>query len=136
MKIQYLVLSLLVSMAIFSCKSENDDREELFKEVMAIHDEVMPKTAHINKLSRQIKAIIPELQEPYLSQAQTQILALDKADDAMMDWMEAFNPPNTPSKAMVYLESEKAKISEVRELMIKSLSDGQYFIKSLSPENN
>jgi len=129
------LILLLASALISGCKESESPRQKLFKEVMAIHDHVMPKTADINKLSRQIKAIMPELEEPFVSRAQVQVQQLDAADEAMMSWMDEFNPPNTEEKAIDYLKQEKVVISEVRDIMLKSLEDGQAFIKSLSNEN-
>ncbi len=57
---------------------------------------------------------------------------LDSANNAMNNWMHAYEmdlsaKDNAQKKA--YLESEKEKISTVKDLMLKSISDAKTLLK-------
>jgi hypothetical protein len=57
MKIKYAFFSTLTLIFVLSCKEEEKKPEALtqMKEVMAIHDEVMPKMGTIGKLVSELK---------------------------------------------------------------------------------
>ncbi|MBU2267933.1 MAG: hypothetical protein KJ744_10885 [Bacteroidetes bacterium] len=56
---------------------------------------------------------------------------LDVSDDAMMKWMNNFNPDDTgktPSEIVTYLSAQKIKIDAVKTLFTKSLSKSDSLI--------
>ncbi len=99
----------------------NDPNQALYEEVMAVHDEVMPKTEEIYKLKKELKdkiASTPNLASEKKKQLEQLISELDSADRSMMDWMHHFTPlPDTAKieAAREYLENEMEKIKMVRE---------------------
>lgn len=122
---------LLALMFLSSCKDskklENQD-DPLFKEVMEIHNNVMPELSTIHAIKRDLKAIeSPESKEIILAQ----IKNLDEADEAMMTWMADFKVPDNKSKEKEYLEAQKLKISHVSDLMYSSIKNGNHLLDSL-----
>ncbi len=111
------------------------EQNNLFREVMEIHDEVMPKTSDINRAKRKIKAYLeanPDLDQATRDTLRQVITELTKAEDAMMDWMQGIRNPadSVPhQKAMDYLNNEKKEIETVRDLMLKSLEKGEKTIE-------
>ena len=129
---KYLVFFSLVMLV--SCgKSLEQQNEELFDEVMKIHDEVMPEMGAIRKTR---KAVL-ELQEASEdSTLRVQLLEvsnqLDEANEAMMNWMRNFEPDfqGTPEERKQYLDAEKKKMIEVRDMMLGSLQKGNDFLSA------
>ena len=109
-----------------SCQSKKTAREKLYIEVMEIHDEVMPEMSTIHRLKKQLKAIDTTIvKSPDYPTILTHLNLLEKADDGMMGWMAEFDNPAPDAEeavALKYLEKEKTKISEVRELMLESIN--------------
>jgi len=131
MKINIQLVSLF-TLLVFSCKPDlsNPEVEKLYKEVMVIHDEVMPEISTIHKLKKKIRKSDGE-SEVSLSL----IKELDDADESMMSWMSDFGKFRSMDDAsseekIAYLNSEKKKISEVSRIMKKAIADGENYLKS------
>lgn len=100
--------------------------QELYDEVMRIHDEVMPKLDDIYKLktAKKTRLEMPGLPEQERQQIQNDIARLDSANEGMMVWMREFDPiPDSvgEDKARAYLESELEKVKQVREDILEAL---------------
>lgn len=131
-----LILILFLTTMLSACKTKSGDTAEapvsqstsLYDEVMAIHDEVMPEMATIHRLKKQLEdAGTPENSVI----TGTQIKSLNEADDAMMSWMAMFKLPENKVQEAAYLESEKIKITEVRNQMYKAMEDAKKTLDSL-----
>jgi len=95
-----LFLSLL-TFVIFSCKQSNSTpstpMEALHIEVMAIHDEVMPKTSDLHRQIKKLKKLkktIPENNTSFIKMIDKVIGELQMADDKMMMWMKQYKKPD------------------------------------------
>ena len=111
--------------------------EQLFDEVMAIHDDVMPEMADINRLTRQLDTLLqtntfPEEKRP---QVVATMQALDAADEDMYAWMNGFrqleamrNEGMSHEQIMAYLNEEKTKIEQVRDAMRSSIEQGKKLV--------
>lgn len=133
MKLLILFIPLLF---LFSCTDDQVKIEKLTEEVIAIHDEVMPKNIDINRVKRRLKIITQDttLSEASQQKIQDQILQLTKADQAMTTWMAEYKPPSKDMSfdaAMKMLNEEKVKITEVKDLMLSSLQNGQNLLKEV-----
>ena len=102
------------------------ENQELYEEVMAIHDEVMPRMDEMYKLKRKLKDHLS--QTTISADKQKEIAAaikqLDIASEGMMEWMRAFNPiPDSAGQeeGRTYLLAEKEKIQQVKEEMLQSI---------------
>ncbi len=131
-----LLFLLLPFVLIFSCNNQQKQIDQLKDEVIAIHDEVMPKTADINRVKRKLKAIAKDttLTETQKGQLLNQITELTKANEAMSQWMAEFKQPAADDKfenTMKMLNDEKGKITAVKDLMLSSLENGQELLKQM-----
>ncbi|NBB20861.1 hypothetical protein GVN20_15945 [Runella sp. CRIBMP] len=117
----------------------------LEKEVMMIHDAVMPKMGELVALENTLRKHISQTDsllkikpnDSTLQQAleQYRFLAsqLQEADRSMMEWMHDYNGDSLkklpPSQAIQALTQEKIKIEQVSDDMLKSIEDTQNFLK-------
>lgn len=103
--------------------------QELYDEVMRIHDEVMPKMNDIYKLktAKKTRLEMPGLPEQERQQIQNDIARLDSANEGMMVWMRQFDPPDSVSEeqARTYLQAELEKVKQVREDILEALQSTQ-----------
>ena len=128
-----------------SCVSENKEekepklteREQLYKEVMEIHDAVMPKMSEINRVKRQLQDLY-EVDNSKDDAVKTKLnFSIDEliaAENSMMDWMKAFKAPKTTDSdehVVSYLKEEKLKISRVSDQMLSSLENGTILMEQL-----
>lgn len=132
----------LIGLLIFSSCSDGGqaERDALRDEVMAIHDEVMPKMGDFRKLGKQIEILSDSLRKAdsidtnRLNDLAARGVEIAAAQEGMMAWMRQYNPEimqdGTPhEEVMSYLEKQKAAIEKVRDQMIQALSAGEEALK-------
>lgn len=139
-----LILILGSAIAMFSCQnqeqkednaainkevsSQSEKENILYKEVMAIHDEVMPLMGDLMAMNKRIKS------KDSTSQEATELsVYLEEANESMMNWMRKFNPNienMTHEETMNYLEEEKKKIMQVREKMLSGHDKASTFLEA------
>ncbi len=126
-----LILFLFI-VGLIQCKSDqtNPEVDKLYKEVMIVHDEVMPETATIHNLKKSIKAL-SEIDSFGLAL----ILELDAADEDMMGWMADFSKykeitDSSDSVKIEYLKTEIEKISDVSKGMKSSIARTKKYLAS------
>ena len=110
--------------------SEQSANQELYEEVMRIHDEVMPKMNDLHKAKTAMKTrlAMPGLAEGERQQIERQIARVDSAAEGMMIWMRQFNPiPDSAGEeeARAYLEQELEKVKEVKKDILDALKTVQ-----------
>ncbi|THD69555.1 hypothetical protein E7Z59_04305 [Robertkochia marina] len=121
-----------------SCKQESKKEQPNSKmaEVMAIHDEVMPKMGTIGKLVAELKPMADTSQTD-----STYIKAVTDLQDAhrsMMDWMKGFGErfdseeilkgkPLTPEKQK-WLEEEEIKVKAMRDEVNQSIKNAEQLL--------
>ena len=132
----YFIVSILIMSA---CKEKSKDdsastpnskeKITLESQVMAIHDEVMPKMGDMHVAKKQLRNVMKESQNDSLN---TEILKLitnlEMADEGMMDWMSKWNVPKSDPEKTEYLKSEKNKITKVKVDMLSSLEAANQFL--------
>ena len=107
--------------------TSGEANQALYDQVMAIHDEVMPKMGDIYKMKIELLEKIantPGMVEEKRKELEAIISNLDSTNNAMMDWMHNFNPiPDSldQEKAREYLETEMERIKKVRDRTIEAL---------------
>ncbi len=105
--------------------------ETLYKEVMDVHNEVMPKMDDIFKIKEALKnkvAATPTMPEEKKKQIETTIVQLDSAGEGMMIWMRQFNPlPDSTgqAEAKAYLEKEMVKVKKVSHDILDAIEKGK-----------
>jgi len=116
----------------FSCKEEKKAPEgsSQMEEVMAIHDEVMPKMGTIGKLVGELK---PKVDSTEMGQQYEMAMKdLQEANTAMMDWMKDFGNRFDHDEIMEgaelseekqqWLNEEEEKVKVVKEKMNGSIA--------------
>ena len=105
---------------------EENPNQGLYNQVMAIHDEVMPKMDDLYKMKTAINEKLKEASD--LSAEEREKLGelssqLDEAGKSMMDWMHQFKPDDIQDEeqARAYLEDEMEKIKKVKQEVLEAL---------------
>ena len=123
------ILCGLVLVCLISCVNEKpqfsskqlQSQDSLFKEIMVIHDEVMPLTSTLVQ-----RRDILEKSDKTDSISESLIKELETAEEAMWDWMYAIKRPEqirdtfTHEQIIDYLDQEFKTISKVKNLMLNA----------------
>ncbi len=136
------LLLTFIFIALFSCKeikkAEPQTESNQMKEVMAIHDEVMPKMGAIGKLVSELKNKVDTTAQGL--KYEKAMKELQEANKAMMDWMHSFGDQfdsdevlngkalSEAKKKLLGLEEEKIKT--VREQINLSIENAEKLLKS------
>ena len=133
------MLGWIVLLVIGACSNEEagEQWQDLQEEVIAVHDEVMPKMGAIAAWSDSLRQLQNQLQseasaaDSALTEAiEEQLLQLAKAEESMMDWMRNYTPPTkeqAEEEIMAYLQEEQQKINAVRDDMLAAIADAKAF---------
>ena len=129
---KYFIIPLLL--LFLSCGSS--EKNQYFEKVMEIHDDVMPKTSEIAKLSRYFEEFKrnKEIDSIQLNLADKMINQLEEAHESMMVWMNDFNVPDEKNKVIEYLMAEETKIKAVKSEMLQAISDAETLRNNLNAE--
>ena len=130
-KLMLLATMALITFAI-SCKEEKESTQ--MKEVMAIHDEVMPKMGQLGKLVGELKGMENDSTEMGMQYTEARI-ELQDANKAMMDWMQNFGDRFTPDEILKgadlseqkqqWLDEEEASVKALRDQINSSIENAQ-----------
>lgn len=127
--LSFFALSQCIQMGCGGDTTAIKQEDSLRNEVFAIHDEVMPKMSDIVQLKGGLIEITTDsTNEAEIKAAQSQ---LEKAEDAMMVWMNNFTAPEkmrdskSHEEIMAYLESQKMEITKVKDAMNSSIANAQ-----------
>ena len=132
------IFSILVCVVLFlnfSCKEEKKAPEgpTQMQQVMAIHDEVMPKMGTLGKLVGQLKAKVDttEMGQKY----EVAMKDLQAANMSMMDWMKNFgdrfnsdeilNGKELTEEKQLWLDEEEEKVKALKEQINGSIERAQ-----------
>jgi len=124
MKKYFLIASALFSIFLFSCKESTKTKAPTqMQEVVAVHNEVMPKMAYIGQLIAQLEDKIEETDTPeaYMEAGED----LREANIAMNDWMKTFveSFDGEEIRKGKALTEEKQKALDQQEATAKALRD-------------
>lgn len=138
--LKFTIAAMFMMFMTTSCKNENKtstNEKSQMQEVLAIHDEVMPKMGAIGNLISQIDERIKETDstEALINASQD----LKDSHKAMMDWMKGFgerfdSDEILKGKALTdekqtFLDEEEAKIKTLRDKMNSSIKNAQELLK-------
>jgi Prokaryotic membrane lipoprotein lipid attachment site len=153
-----IILPFLILSVLAACNSKEDKKHEghsghtkeipatkqdsLYAEVMAGHDEVMPKIGAVKGAQKEAQRLLDSVVTlPAKAQAgaaalktklQTLINDLNYADFAMDKWMVEFNMDSVKDdieKRIQYLTDEKMKVGKVKDAIINSLATADSLLK-------
>ena len=139
-----LVLYVAMASVFTACDQHADLREQyntLFTEVIALHDEIMPKMNELSKLQEEL-SITDSDSTAIDEKRQEAILKLKKADDNMMMWMHNFTDTYVKDRKPVAkmtqdelqtaidgLEAELKKVNELKDFTNQSITQAQNLIQ-------
>ena len=139
MQIRILFL-LLAAGLLNACAEKDDDIQKSWDEVMAIHDEVMPKISDINATVKSFKNIRENDTEnftTYREQILINLQNLESAEEGMFNWMNELKGLSDLSQSMskeevlAYLDDEKVKVSKVKDAILSSLADSKALLDKI-----
>jgi len=132
---KYIIVSLTLFLTVLvSCKDEKKDPSaEQMKEVLAVHDEVMPKMGAIAKLVGQLKPKVDSTEQGKVFEKAMKDLQESNAE--MMEWMQRFGErfdsdeimngkALTPEKKR-WLKEEKQKIEALKQNVEVTISEAE-----------
>ncbi|MDC1222139.1 hypothetical protein N8Z47_05675 [Salibacteraceae bacterium] len=132
-----LIFILTMAGLISSCSDPKMEKiDSLKEECISIHDEVMPRMGEMVELSSGIKEIRIKLDSDTTDSAHLVRIALvkkveqlDSAHEAMMVWMNDYIPDyeaeHSSDESIAFYEEQKKSITEVKDIMLKSIEDGK-----------
>jgi hypothetical protein len=116
-------------------------QDSLFREMMAIHDDVMPEMDNIMKLKRALNDKMDSLQNAQGEAAistdslKQVVQSLEAADDAMMNWMRSNDfefEGMSHEEIMQELRTEQQNITVVRDMMLNSIEQARKTLAELN----
>ena len=142
---------LLASLFFFSCSGgghKQGDKgkkmrevRKLQKEVMKVHDQVMPKMGELQELKKKAARMADSLEErgdsALAATMDTTEVHLERGHESMMNWMRNYKQPADSIKAadaIDYLEGQKEKVKAMRETMMGALEQARGRLDSLERE--
>lgn len=138
MKKLFSLLTIATLLSITSCKeSKKVEETSRMEQVMAIHDEVMPKLGTLGKLVGQLKPMADSLgAESIEAKAMKD---LQEANKSMMDWMQGFgnrfdseeimNGKELSEEKKKWLKEEEEKVKMVKENIVSSIERAEEILK-------
>lgn len=129
----FLVTVLSTSLFLSCGETTRSKGADKMKEVMALHDDVMPKMSQVSKLVAELKSLADSTEtNPAYSEA---IVELQKAHTGMMNWMKDFGSHFTSDeimkgaalseKKMQQLLEDEKKMQEVKMQMERSIQQAK-----------
>ena len=129
---------MVTSFTLFACSSGNNEvscddpvceQQQLYDEVIGVHDIVMPKLSQISELKSQIEDKM-EVSQDSTEHAEwlSLMLQLDRADESMWVWMRQFKPEMdslVTAKDMDYLQQQLTEVQEVAEKINSSIATSE-----------
>ena len=125
----------MVASAAACSNEQKEQKDALMAEVMAAHDEVMPKMGELRKTAKALQARADSLGaltgQDFAAEISTLRQTAERIEDAnegMMEWMRQFEMPDNEApiaEVLVYLKDQKEKIDKVKDDMLKSLEEGK-----------
>lgn len=137
-KFKSTLLILIPFIILSACNSNEQEQQELFKEVMSIHDEVMPKMGSLKALAKQLNTKADSLALDSLTDNSAQVEEMKKmardlkdANESMMEWMRQFEQveKGTPHGEVIqYLTEQRKQIKKVRDDMVNSEDSAKKYL--------
>jgi hypothetical protein len=126
------LIAIVLLLSPSACR-EQVDLESLEAATMAVHDEAMVDLSSMNRVKRQLKSQLAALDSlaPQRDSILDVLVAIEKADADMMDWMANYKKPGKmpAAEAKAYLEDQKLKIEKNGVDIRTALERGQKLLQ-------
>lgn len=119
---KYLFFMLLASFLWMAC-GDDGVVKKMESEVMALHDEVMPRMMDSQKLRKSLKNVadslesLPAPDSTRIGEITAIVADMKTAEQGMMDWMRDYDPKKATGdkkEAMEYLDQQMKQIKQVK----------------------
>ncbi len=139
MKRYFLISVLAIGLLSISCKqkTENAEQSSQMEQVMAIHDEVMPKMGKLGKLVGELKSKVDTTAAGLEYEAAMK--DLQGAHTAMMDWMKNFGGrfdseeilegKTLTEQKQQWLNEEEEKVKALRDQINSSIAKAEQLLE-------
>ncbi|WP_035456506.1 hypothetical protein [Algoriphagus terrigena] len=124
---KFIRISLIFSLLIFfqACGPTQEDlNRERRAEVIAVHDEVMPKLGQLKTLEKRAiqkageLAAMDSVDSDQIKRLEGLAVELNQAYEGMFDWMHQYEPEDkgeSPEAIAAYLEEQMVSVTEVNK---------------------
>ncbi len=123
------VLSILTLLlfVLSGCGNKPDQLESIKKEVMDVHDEVMPKMGELRSVRKSLIEKSKAADSTAANRLDVLAKNLEVANDQMMSWMNQYEPQfeGTEEEKIKYYKDQNASIQTVKNSMLNALEAGQ-----------
>ena len=127
---------------IIGCDNGNKESEsKINQEIMAVHDDIMPKMSEVNRLKRRLSAFkddVPEDNAEMKDSLINAILLLSKMEDNMNDWMGNYKYPNpdaTHEQMLKYLTGQRDTLTQLSNDIYLSIGIANGFLKNTAQDS-
>ena len=118
-------------------EAKSESWREIEREVMEIHDEVMPKMGELNNLRKSLLHADStlNLDANAHSELSKAVADLEIADSLMWAWMYEYKRPSDTVESVIveYLESEKVRVTEVKDAILQSMQHAEGLLEEYKP---
>lgn len=140
MKKIIIVLTAILAVSLVSCNEEKkkDTKPTQMQQVMAIHDQVMPKMNTINGLIKKLEAKSDSTETGVKYEKAKE--ALQASNKTMMDWMKGFGDRFNSDEIMKgkaltdekkeWLNEEEEKVKSLRDQINSSIKNAETLLES------
>lgn len=133
MKIYYCIAIFIATFSIFSCAAEKENVASLKEEVIAVHDEVMPRMGELRNYQKLLNEAEQKLLETPVDSIQANefrqaSIACEEAYEGMFVWMRQFDAKlegMDEEASMGYLEDQLLEVTEVNYAIKKAISEAE-----------
>ncbi|MCC5938568.1 MAG: hypothetical protein JJU34_14910 [Lunatimonas sp.] len=137
MKSIWIILAVWSPLFLSSCGGGESQVEALKREVIGVHDEVMPLMGELKTYQRSLTEKAAELKEQGIDAAEVSAFeeaakACADAYDGMFVWMRQFDPKvedMEESEAIRYLEDQEKKVAVVNLDIKKALEQAEILLE-------
>jgi len=126
---KHIIFLLIIGVCLSGCR----EKSPLEKEVIAIHDEVMPKMGDIHQAKKKLRKLLTSSTDSIPKNTILNMITdLENADEGMMTWMVEWDVPTEEPQKTEYLLKEKEKITKVKVDMLNSLKKANDYIEKIN----
>ncbi|MET7028486.1 hypothetical protein [Sediminicola luteus] len=140
MRVSAVVIAFVFSLVLLGCKEEKKEPNNnvQMKEVMAVHDELMPKMGKIGRLVGELNKLEDSTETGQLYKAAK--IDLQEANKAMMDWMkelgdrfdyeEIMKGKELTEQKQLWLNEEENKVKVLKEKINGSIERAEKLLEN------
>jgi hypothetical protein len=123
------------ALTLAGCTDHKGEEKTLLADVLKYHDKVMADDGIIMKNKMQLKGLAASSTTPGVKDSVVRYSKqLDNADDAMMTWMNKFNPDFTGkphNEIMAYLNTQKKLIAQIDSQLNRAITASNKYITQI-----